>query len=152
EVSDRVIDAAVGLDYPRELLQIQVLDDSTDRSKEIARARVEYWAARGVDIEYIHRDNRGGYKAGALENGMKTAKGQYIAIFDADFVPEANFLKRTIHYFTDPKVGMVQTRWDHLNRDNSLLTRSQAIFLDGHFVIEHTARNRSKRWINFNGT
>ncbi len=151
-VAQRVIDAACALTYPRELLQIQVLDDSTDESAQIARQRVEYWRQQGVDIQYLHRVDRHGYKAGALENAMSTATGEFIAIFDADFVPPPGFLKRTIHYFSNPRIGMVQTRWDHLNRCDSLLTRSQAIFLDGHFVIEHTARNRADRWINFNGT
>ncbi|MCX5658180.1 MAG: glycosyltransferase family 2 protein [Planctomycetota bacterium] len=151
-VAQRVIDAACALDYPRALLQIQVLDDSTDESAGIARERVEYWVRQGMDIQYIHRTDRSGYKAGALEHAMPQVRGQFIAIFDADFVPPANFLKRSIHHFTDPTVGMVQARWDHINRNESLLTRSQAIFLDGHFVIEHTARNRSDCWINFNGT
>lgn len=151
-VAERVIDAACEVDYPAEKLQIQVLDDSTDACKEIARRRVEYWANRGVDIEFIHRVDRTGFKAGALANGCKTCKGSLIAIFDADFVPPPSFLRRTVHYFTDPKVAMVQTRWDHINREDSVLTRSQAIFLDGHFVIEHTARNRGGAWFNFNGT
>ncbi len=151
-VAQRVIDAAVALDYPREKLQIQVLDDSTDESSQIARQRVEYWASRGINIQYLHRLKRTGYKAGALEEAMPQVQGKFIAIFDADFVPDADFLMRSIHYFTDPQVGMAQARWGHLNRDDSLLTRSQAIFLDGHFLIEHAARNRSNRWINFNGT
>lgn len=151
-VARRVIDAACALDYPKDRLQIQVLDDSTDQCAQIARHRVGYWRRRGVDIEVHHRAHRQGYKAGALADGLRTAQGELIAIFDADFVPKPNFLKRTIRYFADPSVGMVQTCWDHLNREDSLLTRSQAIFLDGHFLIEHTARNRSGRWINFNGT
>lgn len=151
-VTRRVIDAACRLDYPSDRLQIQVLDDSTDESARIAGQRVEYWARRGVDIQLINRLDRVGFKAGALAAGLKHAKGRFIAIFDADFVPPPGFLKRCVHYFTDPAVGMVQTRWDHLNRRDSLLTRSQAIFLDGHFIVEHTARNRSNRWINFNGT
>ena len=151
-VARRIIDAACALDYPADRLQIQVLDDSTDRSRTICADRVAYWAARGVDIELRHRVDRIGYKAGALEAGLDSATGELIAIFDADFIPPANFLKRTVHHFTDEAVGMVQTRWAHLNRDDSLLTRGQAIFLDGHFVVEHTARNRSGAWINFNGT
>jgi cellulose synthase/poly-beta-1,6-N-acetylglucosamine synthase-like glycosyltransferase len=151
-VARRIIDAACRLDYPADLLQIQVLDDSTDYSKTICADRVAYWRSRGVDIELRHRKDRVGYKAGALEEGLATATGELIAIFDADFVPPANFLKRTVHHFADEGVGMVQTRWAHLNRDDSLLTRGQAIFLDGHFVVEHTARNRSGAWINFNGT
>ena len=151
-VAKRIIDAACALDYPRDRLQIQVLDDSTDESALIAHNRVEYWARRGVDIQYLHRENRTGYKAGALAAGLANAKGQLIAIFDADFVPHPDFLRSTVHHFTDARVGMVQACWDHLNRDDSLLTQSQAIFLDGHFLIEHTARNRSGRWMNFNGT
>ncbi|MEM6854001.1 MAG: glycosyltransferase [Planctomycetota bacterium] len=151
-VAQRIIDAACKIDYPADRLQIQVLDDSTDHSKQICADRVAYWRAKGVDIEFRHRVDRTGYKAGALQEAMATATGELVAIFDADFIPPANFLKRTVHHFTDPTVGMVQTRWAHLNRDDSLLTRGQAIFLDGHFVVEHTARNRSGAWINFNGT
>lgn len=152
QVAERIIDAACSLDYPPDLLHIQVLDDSTDGCAQIAQSRVEHWKQHGIDIEYIHRQVRRGYKAGALAEAFPRAKGQFIAIFDADFIPPPHFLKSTIHYFTDPKVGMVQARWSHLNREDSLLTRSQAIFLDGHFLIEHTARNRSDRWFNFNGT
>ncbi|MEM1355177.1 MAG: glycosyltransferase [Planctomycetota bacterium] len=151
-VAERVIDATACIEYPEDRLQIQVLDDSTDGSEQVAEQRCAYWRAKGLDIEYTHRTDRTGFKAGALANGLKTATGEFVAIFDADFVPHTSFLKRTIHFFTDPKIGMVQTRWDHLNRDDSLLTRSQAIFLDGHFVIEHTARHRSGRWFNFSGT
>ena len=151
-VARRIIDAACRLDYPRDRLQIQVLDDSTDESAGIAAQRVQAWADQGVDIQYIHRTDRTGYKAGALAHALPDATGELIAIFDADFVPPPRFLKRTVHHFTDDAVGMVQTRWSHLNRDDSLLTQGQAIFLDGHFVIEHTARNRSGAWINFNGT
>jgi cellulose synthase/poly-beta-1,6-N-acetylglucosamine synthase-like glycosyltransferase len=151
-VGQRVIDAACQLDYAPDRLQIQVLDDSTDGSGALAQERVAYWAARGVNIAYLHRMDRTGYKAGALANALPVAEGELIAIFDADFIPPASFLHRTVHYFTDPQIGMVQTKWSHLNRDESLLTRGQAIFLDGHFVVEHTARNRSGAWINFNGT
>jgi cellulose synthase/poly-beta-1,6-N-acetylglucosamine synthase-like glycosyltransferase len=151
-VAKRVIDAACAISYPADLLQIQVLDDSTDGSEKICAERVAYWKAQGIDIELRHRVDRTGYKAGALAEAMPYATGEFIAIFDADFIPAANFLKRVIHHFTDPAVGMVQTRWEHLNRKASLLTRGQAIFLDGHFVVEHTARNRSGAWINFNGT
>ena len=151
-VAERVIDAACQLDYPPDRLQIQVLDDSTDACGPIARRRCATWRARGVDIQYLHREDRHGFKAGALQNGMTAAKGSFIAVFDADFVPPPQFIRGTIDYFTDESVGMVQTRWDHLNRTDSLLTRLQALFLDGHFVIEHTARNRSRRWMNFNGT
>jgi len=152
QVAARIIDAACAIDYPRDRFQVQVVDDSTDESARIARQRVEHWRARGIDIQYHHRSDRVGFKAGALAEATAHATGRFIAIFDADFIPPANFLKRTIHQFTDPQVGMVQTRWEHLNRNDSLLTRGQAIFLDGHFLIEHTARHRSGAWINFNGT
>ena len=151
-VAERIIDAACRLDWPRDRLEVQVLDDSTDGSKFIAREAVRRWAERGVDIKYLHRSDRTGYKAGALAEGMKQATGDFIAIFDADFVPPADLLYNVIPHFTNEKIGCVQVRWDHLNRHASLLTRSQAIFLDGHFVIEHTARNRSGRFMHFNGT
>ncbi len=151
-VAERVIGATCKIDYPRDRFEVQVLDDSTDHSAEIAEASCREWAAKGVNIVYIHRSNREGFKAGALQEGMKVAKGKFIAIFDADFVPPTDVLRNVINHFTDEKVGMVQVRWDHLNRDASLLTKSQAIFLDGHFVIEHTARNRSGRFMHFNGT
>jgi len=151
-VAARIIEKTCELDYPRDRLQLQILDDSTDETPAIAAEAVRRAQARGFDIEYIHRADRTGFKAGALANGMKTAKGEFLAIFDADFVPDPSFLKRSIHYFTDPKVCVVQTRWDHLNRHESLLTRSQAILLDGHFAIEHVARNRSERFMSFNGT
>ena len=151
-VARRIIEKTCEIDYPGDKLQIQVLDDSTDETCGIARRVVEDTRARGVDIEYIHRDNRIGYKAGALENGLNSATGEFITIFDADFIPTPGILQRSIHYFTDPKICVVQTRWDHLNRNDSLLTRSQAIFLDGHFAIEHVARNRSDRFMSFNGT
>jgi cellulose synthase/poly-beta-1,6-N-acetylglucosamine synthase-like glycosyltransferase len=151
-VAERIIKAACKIDYPREKFEIQVLDDSTDHSADIARKACEEMAALGHPIVYIHRDNRTGYKAGALAEGLKVAKGDYIAIFDADFIPPTDLFYNVVDYFTDDKIGMVQIRWDHLNRDASLLTKSQAIFLDGHFVIEHTARNRSGRFMHFNGT
>src|SRR5512136_869521 len=151
-VAERVIDSACALEYPREKLEIQVLDDSTDETQGIARAAVERWKARGVDIVYVHRVNRQGFKAGALEHGLRTATGEFVAVFDADFVPPPGFLRRTVNFFTDEKVGMVQVRWEHLNRGFSSLTEVQSILLDAHFVIEHTARNRSGRFFNFNGT
>jgi cellulose synthase/poly-beta-1,6-N-acetylglucosamine synthase-like glycosyltransferase len=151
-VADRLIDAVCELDYPRELLEIQVLDDSTDETRAVAEQAVRRNAARGVDITYLHRTDRTGYKAGALEAGMKVAKGEYIAIFDADFTPTVEFLRRTIHFFTDPKVALVQARWGHINQDYSLLTKIQAILLDGHFVLEHGSRNRGGLFFNFNGT
>jgi cellulose synthase/poly-beta-1,6-N-acetylglucosamine synthase-like glycosyltransferase len=151
-VAERIIRASCQIDYPLDRLEIQVLDDSTDHSADIARRTCEEMAAKGFPVKFIHRTNRAGYKAGALAEGMKQASGDYIAIFDADFVPPRDILHNVLDYFTDDKIGMVQVRWDHLNRDASLLTKSQAIFLDGHFVIEHTARNRSGRFMHFNGT
>src|SRR5215212_2243986 len=151
-VAERIIRASCQIDYPLDKLEIQVLDDSTDHSADIARKCCEEWAAKAYPIKYLHRTNREGYKAGALAEAMKVATGEFIAIFDADFVPPKDILYNTINYFTEAKVGMVQVRWDHLNREASLLTRAQAIFLDGHFVIEHTARNRSGRFMHFNGT
>jgi len=151
-VARRIIEKTCQLDYPMDKLHIQVLDDSTDETRQIAAEAVRDARLKGFDVEYVHRTNRTGYKAGALANGMKTAKGEFIAIFDADFVPQPDFLLNSIQHFTDPKVCVVQTRWDHLNRNDSLLTRTQAIFLDGHFAIEHVARNRSDRFMSFNGT
>ncbi len=151
-VAERVIRAACLIDYPHDKLDIQVLDDSTDHSARLAREACEQWAAKGYPVSYIHRANRAGYKAGALEAGLADAKGELIAIFDADFVPPRDILRNVVDHFSDDRVGMVQVRWAHLNRDASLLTKSQAIFLDGHFVIEHTARNRSGRFMHFNGT
>ncbi len=152
-VVKRLIDAAVCLDYPAHLLQIQVLDDSTDETTKMAQARVDMYRRQGVDIELIHRHDRSGFKAGALKNGLKTATGEFIAVFDADFVPNPDFLKQTVPYFAkNPKIGIIQTRWGHLNRWYSWLTAAQALALDGHFAIEQTARNRSGLLINFNGT
>jgi cellulose synthase/poly-beta-1,6-N-acetylglucosamine synthase-like glycosyltransferase len=151
-VAERIIRSSCLIDYPRDKMEIQVLDDSTDHSADIAREACDAMVAKGYPVKYIHRSNRVGYKAGALEEGLKTATGEFIAIFDADFVPPRDILHNVVDYFTDDKIGMVQVRWDHLNRDASLLTKSQAIFLDGHFVIEHTARNRSGRFMHFNGT
>src|SRR5262245_39176164 len=151
-VADRLIDAVCQMDYPRELLEIQVLDDSTDETQAVAEQAVRRNAAKGLDITYLHRTDRTGYKAGALEAGMKVCKGEYIAIFDADFIPEADFLQRTVPYFVDPKIAMVQTRWGHINADYSLLTKIQSILLDAHFVLEHGGRNRAGLFFNFNGT
>ncbi len=151
-VAKRIIEQTCLLDWPKDKLQIQVLDDSQDETVAIASAAVERARADGFDIEFIHRSDRTGYKAGALANGLKTAKGEFVTIFDADFVPEPSILKHSIPYFTDPKVCAVQTRWEHINREDSLLTQTQAIFLDGHFAIEHVARNRSGRFMSFNGT
>jgi len=151
-VVKRLIDHTVQMDYPKDRLEIQLLDDSTDETTEIARERVDFFKEKGFDIQLVHRDNREGFKAGALKEGMEIAKGEYIAVFDADFIPQPDFLKNTIHYFTNPKIAMVQARWGHVNEKFSLLTRLQGIFLDGHFIIEHTARNRTGRFFNFNGT
>ena len=151
-VAKRVIEAACKIDYPRDKLEIQVLDDSTDETVEIARQTCEKMRALGHDVLFIHRDNREGFKAGALEHGLKTATGEFVLIFDADFIPPTDILDDLIDYFAEPKVGMVQSRWEHLNREQSLLTKTQAILLDGHFVIEHAARSRSGRFMSFNGT
>ena len=151
-VVDRLLQAICRLDYPREKLDIQLLDDSTDETVEVARALVEHYAAQGHPVTYIHRTNRDGYKAGALQEGLKTATGEFVAIFDADFVPPPDFLLRTIHHFSDPKIGMVQTRWSHINRNYSFLTEVEAILLDGHFVLEHSGRARHDVFFNFNGT
>jgi cellulose synthase/poly-beta-1,6-N-acetylglucosamine synthase-like glycosyltransferase len=151
-VVDRLLDAVCRLDYPKDKLDIQLLDDSTDETVEVARVLVDRYAALGHPVTYLHRDNREGFKAGALAEGLKTAKGEFVAIFDADFVPPPDFLLKCIHHFTDPKVGMVQTRWTHINRNYSLLTQVEAILLDGHFVLEHSARSRSGVFFNFNGT
>ena len=151
-VADRLIDAVCEMDYPRELLEIQVLDDSTDETTSVAERAVRRNAAKGIDITYIHRTDRTGYKAGALENGLKTAKGEFVAIFDADFLPAENFLEDVVNYFSDPEVGMVQVRWGHINREYSLLTQVESVILDGHFMIEHGGRHLSGRFFNFNGT
>ncbi len=151
-VVDRLLDAVCRLDYPKEKLDIQLLDDSTDETVEVARILVDHYAALGHPVEYLHRDNREGFKAGALAEGLKTARGEYVAIFDADFVPPQDFLRKCIDHFTDPTVGMVQTRWTHINRHYSLLTEVEAILLDGHFVLEHSGRSRSGVFFNFNGT
>jgi cellulose synthase/poly-beta-1,6-N-acetylglucosamine synthase-like glycosyltransferase len=151
-VIDRLIEAVCAMEYPREKLEIQVLDDSTDETQEVAAAIVDRYAALGHPVAYIHRANRHGFKAGALDAGLKIAKGEFVAIFDADFVPPADWLMKVIHHFAEPEIGMVQTRWTHMNRDYSILTQIEAILLDGHFVIEHGARARSGDFFNFNGT
>jgi cellulose synthase/poly-beta-1,6-N-acetylglucosamine synthase-like glycosyltransferase len=151
-VVDRLLDAVCKLDYPREKLDIQLLDDSTDETVAVARSLVERYAALGHPVTYLHRDNRSGFKAGALAEGLKRAKGEFVAIFDADFVPPPDFLLKCIHHFTDPKIGMVQTRWTHINRSYSFLTEVEAMLLDGHFVMEHSGRARSGVFFNFNGT
>jgi cellulose synthase/poly-beta-1,6-N-acetylglucosamine synthase-like glycosyltransferase len=151
-VADRLIRAVAKIRYPAGKLEIQVLDDSKDETVQIARRVVMELRAQGMDISYIHRKKNTGYKAGALENGSKLAKGELIAIFDADFIPTADFLEKTVPHFANPKVGMVQVRWDHINPHQSLLTRIQAMLLDGHFVMESAARSRAGRFFNFNGT
>ncbi|HUA21166.1 MAG TPA: glycosyltransferase [Bryobacteraceae bacterium] len=151
-VVERLIEEVSKMEYPRELLQIQVLDDSTDDTHPVTEALVRDYQAAGVPIQYLHRANRAGFKAGALQEGMQQATGELIAIFDADFVPPRDFLMRTVHHFADPKVGVVQTRWSYLNRHFNLLTEVEAMLLDGHFVLEHGARYGSGLFFNFNGT
>ena len=152
DVVVRLLDAVSKLDYPRDKMQIQVLDDSTDDTAELSERLTNDLKARGFDAEFRHRTDRTGYKAGALDAAMATAKGEFICIFDADFVPMPDMFQKMIHHFTDEKVGMVQARWGHINKDFSLLTRLQALFLDGHLVLEQTARSRQGEFLNFNGT
>lgn len=151
-VAERLIDSIARIDYPKDKLEIQVLDDSTDETQEIARAKVEELRGRGFDAVYQHRVDRVGFKAGALEEGLKTATGEFVMVFDADFVPTPQIIKHLIHHFSDERIGMVQARWGHINKDYSMLTKCQSMMLDGHFVVEHIARNRSGRFFNFNGT
>jgi len=151
-VVERLIESVCRIDYPRNLIEIQVLDDSTDDTVEIAKAMVEKMKVQGFDIVYIHRTSRTGYKAGALKEGLKFAKGELVGIFDADFVPNSDFLEETVPYFIDPNVGMLQTRWGHLNCDYSLLTRAQSMGIDGHFGVEQASRAWSGLFMNFNGT
>jgi cellulose synthase/poly-beta-1,6-N-acetylglucosamine synthase-like glycosyltransferase len=148
----RLLNAVRLLDYPRDRLEVQVLDDSTDDTRDIACSAVEEMRREGIDVRYLHRASRDDYKAGALRYGLEHAAGEYIAIFDADFVPDPQFLRRVLPHFSDERIGMVQTRWGYLNRNYSLLTRLQAIYLDAHFIIEHLTRNRSGCFFNFNGT
>ncbi|AGC77079.1 glycosyl transferase, family 2 [Nonlabens dokdonensis DSW-6] len=151
-VMDRLLDNIILLEYPREKLEIQVLDDSTDETVTSTAAHVKRLAANGLDIVHITRTDRSGYKAGALKEGLEIAKGDLIAIFDADFLPEADWLQKTIPHFKDPEIGVVQTRWAHLNRDYSILTQIQAFALDAHFTLEQVGRNSKGHFINFNGT
>ncbi len=151
-VVERLIEAVSKLDYPKNKLEIQVLDDSTDETSEIILKTIEALRPLALNLKFIHREQRTGYKAGALENGLKLANGEFIAIFDADFIPQSDFLRKTITYFSDPSIGVVQTRWSHINRDYSLLTQLQAFGLDAHFSIEQSARNVAGSFINFNGT
>jgi len=151
-VAGRLIDAVCSLDYPKEKLEIQVLDDSDDATVDVVKGKISFWREKGFHIHHLMRPTRKGYKAGALAWGLERAKGDFIAIFDADFIPPKDFLHATLPYFKNKQVGMVQTRWGHINADYSLLTRVQALFLDGHFLLEHTARYRSGAFFNFNGT
>ncbi len=151
-VVERLLEAVTRIDYPRESLEIQVLDDSTDETRVVASRLVSEYAHAGYPISYHHRASRDGFKAGALEAGLKEASGEYIAIFDADFVPPPGIIRDMVHYFTDPQVGVVQGRWTWINRPYSNLTEVEAILLDGHFVIEHGGRHFSGRFFNFNGT
>ncbi|MEK7347938.1 MAG: cellulose synthase family protein [Candidatus Eisenbacteria bacterium] len=151
-VVERLLDAAASLDYPSERLEIQLLDDSSDATSEIAAARIAWWRSRGLNVAHVRRADRSGFKAGALQHGLERASGDLLAIFDADFVPPPGFLRALVPYFQDETVGMVQSRWEHLNETYSLLSRAQAISLDGHFVVEHTARMVGGSYFNFNGT
>jgi cellulose synthase/poly-beta-1,6-N-acetylglucosamine synthase-like glycosyltransferase len=151
-VVKRLIEAAAAIDYPRDRLEIQVLDDSTDETRAIAAARVAELRDEGLDIVHLVRASREGFKAGALQHGLDRARGDLLAIFDADFVPPPSILRAMVPYFQDPGVGVVQSRWQHLNEDYSALARAQGISLDGHFVIEHAARMSAGRFFNFNGT
>jgi cellulose synthase/poly-beta-1,6-N-acetylglucosamine synthase-like glycosyltransferase len=151
-VVDRLVESICRLDYPRDLLDIQLLDDSTDETVNVAAQVVERYREMGHDIVHIHRTDRSGFKAGALEHGLKSAKGVYVAVFDADFTPPADWIMKVIHHFAEPNIGMVQTRWTHINRSYSFLTEVEAILLDGHFVLEHGARSRAGVFFNFNGT
>src|SRR3954468_15445477 len=151
-VVERLLRSVSEIDYPKELLQIQVLDDSTDDTRDITTSCAAELRQRGFNVSLIHREDRTGFKAGALATGLAASEGDYVCILDADFVPQPDLLRSTIHFFTDPNVGMIQTRWGHLNRSYSLLTRVQAMFLDGHLLLEQTARSRSGRFFNFNGT
>src|SRR5579862_2653344 len=151
-VVERLIEEVLKIEYPKHLLQIQVLDDSTDDTAPFAEALVERYRNMGYPIEYRHRSNRHGFKAGALQEGLQSATGELVAVFDADFCPPPEFLLKTVHFFTDPTVGVVQTRWSYLNRDYNFLTEIEAMLLDGHFILEHGARSRAGYFFNFNGT
>jgi len=150
-VVERLIEAVCCFDYPKNKLEIQVLDDSTDETVDIIGKKVKEWQSKGIDIKQISRSNREGFKAGALQFGLELAKGEFIAIFDADFLPKPDFLKKTLPHFSN-KIGLLQTRWGHLNKDYSMLTKLQAFGLDAHFSVEQTGRNHAGSFINFNGT
>ncbi|MBL7857972.1 MAG: glycosyltransferase family 2 protein [Cyclobacteriaceae bacterium] len=151
-VVDRLLDAICKVAYPHSKLEIQILDDSTDETTQIILKKIASLRPMGLDIKLIHRENRSGFKAGALDHGFHLAKGEFIAIFDADFIPEPDFLTLTLPHFADPHIGVVQTRWGHINRDYSWLTELQAFGLDAHFSIEQVGRNTAGSFINFNGT
>ncbi|WP_417854519.1 cellulose synthase family protein [Xanthomarina gelatinilytica] len=151
-VMERLLENMSKMDYPKDKLEIQVLDDSTDESLELTQKLVKQLKLSGINIVHIHRTKRTGFKAGALKEGLKVAKGEFIAVFDADFLPRPNWLKETIPYFKDENIGVVQTRWSHLNRNHSVLTKIQAFALDAHFTLEQVGRNSKSHFINFNGT
>jgi len=151
-VMERLLDNIAEIDYPKDKLEIQVLDDSTDETVQSTYEHIQKIKQTGLDIQHIRRTDRSGFKAGALKEGLKIAKGEYIAIFDADFLPKKNWLKNTIPYFKDEEIGVVQTRWGHINRNYSILTRIQAFALDAHFTLEQVGRNSKGHFINFNGT
>ena len=149
---ERLLEALGQIDYPKEKYEIQLLDDSTDETTEIILKKIESMRPLGLDITLIHRENRFGFKAGALDHGLHLAKGEFIAIFDADFIPQPDFLRKTLPYFLNRSIGVVQTRWGHINKDYSFLTQLQAFGLDAHFSVEQSARNAAGSFINFNGT
>jgi len=151
-VIERLIDACAVMDYPVERFEIQVLDDSTDETVELIRQKVLYWKKKGIQIEQIQRTERTGFKAGALQYGLQIVQGEFIVIFDADFLPNPDFLQKTIPAFENPEIGVVQTKWEHINESYSLLTEIQAFTLDVHFCIEHVGRNTLGYFMNFNGT
>ena len=151
-VAARLIDAAAALDWPRDRFEIQILDDSTDATSAVCAARAAAWQAAGVDVVHLRRDDRAGFKAGALARGLASARGELVLVLDADFVPAPTILRAAVGHFADPRVALVQLRWEHLNRGASLLTEVQALLLDGHFVVEQASRARGGRFFNFNGT
>jgi cellulose synthase/poly-beta-1,6-N-acetylglucosamine synthase-like glycosyltransferase len=151
-VVERLIDAVASIDYPKDKFEIQILDDSTDETSAIIASKVALLHQKNISIQHIQRKNRDGFKGGALKHGLALAKGEFFAVFDADFLPSKDFLKRTIPFFKDQSIGMVQTKWGHINKDTSLLANLQAIALDGHFSVEQQGRNAAGYFINFNGT
>ncbi|EDO26837.1 predicted protein, partial [Nematostella vectensis] len=151
-VMERLLNNIVNIEYPKDKLEIQVLDDSTDESVISTAKQIERLQKTGIDIKHIQRENRIGFKAGALKEGLEKAKGEFIAIFDADFLPEKDWLLKTVPYFKNPEIGVVQTRWGHINRNYSTLTKIQAFALDAHFTLEQVGRNSQGHFINFNGT